>query len=191
MRQAFLSGLFLFLVSFGHARGLYSGVKAGLNYSGFHTNDVTSGYVGRTGFIAGFTFDYITKKNWLLGTGLSYEQRGYQHYEADDCLLDYVTLPLRLGYASAGQLYGDFAVGVIPGIVVAKNTAGSEAIGDFDLSLSVEGAIGYRIADRYVLFLEARYLEGLTAFSTIGIYGDAKYRLVSLSAGCKMQLKSR
>ena len=169
------------------------GIKAGPSFNLYNgSND--HGYL-KMGAVAGITFSQFINQHAFWGLELLFEDRQtynstnytdingktvipnkYPYYE-----LQYISLPIKIGYHSLGKFYGTGAMGLIPAIRVSSYNAYPLTIysdqmnkikmkgGDkFDLSVLGEIGVGYRLKDGLNLNLLGRYQIGTSKIDISG-----------------------
>lgn len=222
MKKIFIALLLLFSIS-SFAQNHYLGAQFGLSSSslyGKHIDD-NAGFIKT--FSTGLTYDYKMKNGVLLGSGLLYERKGFQNwfntlgmdynsaygFPGSIVNYNYLGLPLKVGYQIGRKWTGYFYLGLVPAYLLDANyklgkQAGpfapvevkydiTDEVNRFELSGLFELGSAYKLNDKWVLFLNASYLLGLTPVDKdYKDYEDStpKNHRFNVSLGVKYALKS-
>lgn len=182
--------LALFVIPcFGFSQtNLEYGFKAGLNFSGFHDETITS----KRGLQIGTFFSYSNKNKLKLRVECLYSEKGGNYSISSNGVgtgyvtdLNYIDIPLLIEYKLIDKL--SFFSGFQTGFLIhSKTTLGldlsSELINDDinNFDFGIIGGFVYKIED---FFLEARYNYGLVnVFKTL----NSKNSTISLCLGYKI-----
>ncbi|MBX3164766.1 MAG: PorT family protein [Bacteroidetes bacterium] len=114
----------------------FIGLKGGISMTNITENFFLYPPDYRKGISTGLTYEYLFKKNFLVGTDLIYNQRGF----TNDLVLtnntgnptgeryisiynyDYLSLPIKTGFNIGNKFYGFMNIGVILSLLVHAKT---------------------------------------------------------------------
>ena len=192
------------------------GVKGGVNWTNVTANNTFSDENYRTGFAVGFSYDYIFKKNFMVGTDILYNQRGF----TSDIILtdalgnpiqkvtmnfdyDYLTIPLKVGYHYGETFFGFANIGLTPAMLINArtitpniefNSSGkydvTDRVNKFDIGGIVEVGGGYKFIDRFWLYSSFSYQHSFSTITNSDYYANSKIRHngMTISVGLRYAL---
>ncbi|HCS19479.1 MAG TPA: hypothetical protein DIW47_02765 [Bacteroidetes bacterium] len=112
----------------------FVGIQSGVNYTRVINDHFPKNKVNfRTGLVIGITYDYQFKKNFSIGSGIIYNQRGYTRDivfsptytgEPNDLIFiykvnrDFISLPLKIGFNCGKELFAYGNIGLTPSVLV-------------------------------------------------------------------------
>ncbi len=197
------------------------GVKGGGNRTNVKGSDPFSLEIeARTGLNVGLVYENQIKRNLSLGLELLYTQKGYKSdilfTNAAGKLTDekgiisfnydYLVLPIKCGSRiEKGKFSGFVDVGIVPGtlisakVLIPKSSNSDETIEvslidqstKFYLGGLFAAGVGYRLANKYLIFSSFSYHFGLNSASLKkNLWGtDLKHIGCSFSVGIKYIIK--
>lgn len=164
------------------------GLKAGVNFTGFHTG--TSTYTGQFGVNAGATLEHRITRIISIQPELIFNQKGGDYtISGNDMViratskLNYLDIPLMAKINILENL--NFQLGPQIGFLLSEKTEyGSEEIDTAPefLDLGINAGLGYQTKSR--IFVQARYSYGIKE-----IFENTNYKnsVISLSIGYKFK----
>lgn len=171
------------------------GIEGGLSQTNI-ISKYSQNHTDRNGLSLGLNYEYVIKSLFSIGTGLTYNQRGFKdkvtivdqnqnfvgesNYKSN---FDYMSVPVKVGVIFGRKFFGIAKIGVVSSILTSGkivmpniNTNGetdgdnsvdiSNKIKKLDISALGEIGAGYKLSDKYWLSLSFEYQQGLTSFST-------------------------
>lgn len=218
MKKLFITLLILFSIS-SFAQNHFVGVQVGMNLSNVYGTDFSKNFEYMPSFSAGFSYDFQMKNNILLGSGLSYERKGFQNeigFTNDEGILmgiydskvryNYLSLPLKAGYQIGQKWTGYIYLGVVPAYLIDAQITGpdfsnegvydedenydiTDEVNVFELSGLLELGSTYRLNSKWAMFINANYLMGLTPIYKESDSPHPKNHRLNISFGVKYALK--
>lgn len=214
--KLFLSIILVVLSFTAFGQNHFLGVKGGLNSTKVSI-DVDWDNSFRKGFLGGFTYQYDIDQHFFINNELLYEERGYKSKtffsfvghaaeNGDEVIFryDYISLPLKFGYKTHGNLSGHVCVGMIPAYLLKaehyipweleqKNFDVTDLAQRFDFAGVVELGGSYTINPNLLFSLSLAYQHSFTTISQNGYFEDNTVRNfgISLSGGIKYALKRK
>jgi hypothetical protein len=203
--------------------GQYSllGLKGGGKLSNT-TSSIFKDHNNRTGIVIGLTFDYIIKNNFSAGIDINYNQRGFTTNAVltDDYgnpigktntkfYYDYITLPLKAGYIFGKTIYGFASIGFTTSLLIDakhiesanlngtiisdENINVTDKVNKLDFGGLAEVGGGYKIKERYWLFMSLSFDKSFSTISNSDYFADSKIRHygMSLNLGLRYKLTKR
>ena len=169
----------------------------------------------RVGFSGGIDFEYNFVSGMSISTGLSYSQRGYSFeypapHETREAAFnyDYISIPIKCGYAIGEKLKGFANIGVMPAVLLKlvhkfpiidgqNQFTGYESFDRtdvtqrFDFGGLVELGGSYQVTDRWLVITSLMYNRSFTDSTTedFAATSDLLHYGLTFSIGAKMQLK--
>ena len=181
MKNLLFAALVVFIVINGNAQTCF-GVKTGVNLASLSGND--SDWVdGQTTIHIGGVANIGITELLSVQPELLYSRQGAKNKEDDTTIyLDYISVPIMVDFkvTEGLSLQGGPQIGInINGIVEDDNAGGEEDIENLE-SLDIGVGIGAQYKISKGLFIQARYVAGLSSLSE-EIKG--KNSVISLSLG--------
>ena len=183
------------------------GIKGGASWSNVSSKNFPRQNDSRQGITGGFTYEYIFPKRVTVGADLIYSQRGFTNeiMHTDDLgnqtsgkatlefTYDYLSLPIKIGYTTDGNLYSFGNIGLVPSLLIDAKTrrptfdnggrvTGTETIDitdrvtDTDFAGLVEIGAGYKISDSFDLFSTFSYQRSLTTITNSEYFTNTTIR---------------
>ena len=175
------------------------------------------GQVPRDGISAGVSYEYVSKKKLSTEASLIYTQRGYKtglpymnefgeladkNYK-NNHNFDYISLPLKVGFKFGNKFFGLMNMGIVPAYLIQAQTVMpgfndgeitkiqlTRQYNKFDVAGLVELGGGYKIQNRFVIFITTAYQHSFTTTSNL-IY-PAQNKMfhfgLTFSTGIKVKL---
>jgi hypothetical protein len=175
------------------------GIQSGVNLSN-KTGDLYDNSESKLGFIGGFCYEYLFPNNFTLGMDVIYSQKGFTLKSTLDENLNssltdfklnynYVSLPIKFGYAKGEKLIGFMKVSLCPSILMSTKSDLSimdesgvsivdlkEDISKYDLGGAVEVGASYVFINHFELFSSVSYNQSLTMFTNSEKLKDDNFR---------------
>lgn len=219
MKKIFITLLVLFSVSV-FAQKHFIGAQFGLNLSNVYGTDFSKNFEYMPSFSAGFTYEFQLKNNILLGSGISYERKGFQDeitFTNEEGMslgvydskfrYNYLSLPLKAGYQIGQKWTGYIYLGVVPAYLLDAQITGpdfsnegvyeedenydiTDDVNVFELSGLLELGSVYHLNNKFALFVNASYLMGFTPVYKESDSPHPKNHRINISLGVKYALKS-
>ncbi|MDT0678109.1 porin family protein [Autumnicola musiva] len=161
-------------------------VKAGINFTGFHTGSST--YTGEFGVNAGILYEYRLSSFISLQPEMVFSQKGGEYktpgnewYVYATSKLNYIDIPLMVKIKILENI--NFQVGPQIGLLLSGKTEyeGKEIGTETNfLDFAVNGGFGFDVFQKF--FIQTRYSYGLSE-----LFKDKNYKnsVISLSVGYK------
>lgn len=204
----FLIGFISIMNLFGQNHSL--GIISGLNVSN-QTSNVLDDSENRKGIIGGVCYEFSFPNSLTLGIDALFSQKGFQANTLPnstsvesiglDSKINYLSLPLKLGYKTGEDFLGFIKIGLIPSFLQTIDselkifdsqghqiTDIKEDIAPFDLSASLEFGIGYLFTRNCEFFSSISYSQGLTSFNN-SVNADFYHYEFAVLVGMKYRLK--
>lgn len=168
------------------------GLKVGSNNTDISTSQFLMDHNPKSGWLAGFTYDYHFLEQFYFGAALMYDQRGftndiiftdntgteYERYTAD-FEYNYLSLPISAGFNFGNKLYGFVEIAAVPSFLLDANyifpafNSKGELIGEevidagtdvntFDFAGKGEFGLGYKIKQKFYLYASFAYQQSIT-----------------------------
>lgn len=206
------------------AQNHFVGIKGGVSW----TDVITENYPlddmsNRTGFTGGLSYQYMLQKGFYLGADLVYAQKGYQvgltfvdsngniygNVAGSDAPVefdfDYLSLPLKVGFAF-GNKFGGFAnVGLVPSVLIKAQTTtpafpsvgeqtyeNTKDLTQYDIGALLEIGGSVAIYDRFKLCVSAGYQQDFISITSDDYQKGSEIRNYgfNLSMGVQYALKA-
>jgi len=180
------------------------GVTGSVNWTNVTANNNFASDINyRTGFATGFSYDYIFKKNFIIGADILYNQRGFTNdiifidengnptgqKATTNFNYDYLTIPLKVGYNYGKTFYCFANTGLTPAILIDAQTITpkieflpseqndvTDRVNKFDIGGIVEVGGGYKFEDRFWLYLSFSYQRSFTTITSSDYFANLKIR---------------
>lgn len=195
------------------------GIKGGINWTNITSSNFPNGNDYRTGITSGLTYEYVSQKHLSVGADIIYNQRGFSFTLLDNLgnrtdsgprakfNYNYLSIPFKTGLSYGRKLYTFVNVGVVPSFLIDAKTIspkfdasgiiiGSETIdvtsrvAKFDVAGLLEAGGGYKIANKYSVFIAFAYQHSLTSITNSEYFANSKIRHngYSITVGLKRSL---
>ena len=221
MRMKTMKYIFLLLLTFvtvtANGQNHFIGVKGGVNWTNVTAKNFVSDINYRTGFAVGLSYDYIFKKNFIVGADILYNQRGFttdiiftdEHGNLTgqkatmNYNYDYLTIPLKVGYHYGKSFYCFVNIGLTPAILMDAQTIipkikflpsekhdVTDRVNKFDIGGIIEIGVGYKFIDRFWLYSSFSYQNSFTTITNSDYFANSKIRHngMTISIGLKYAL---
>lgn len=173
--------VFAVQLSFCHF-DLSSGIEPGIRYLSYpEINESSGSSVTLSGYIEG---EHNIKGNFFTGLGLGFVRKGYSKNESlrDDfgnyidegkvfANLDYLTIPLRIGFKSNGKVSYRLYSGVFTGFLLHQNSENINAINfnGFDFGFVFGAGTHFRIKENSRLGIDLIQNRGLVSVTPVDV----------------------
>ena len=197
------------------------GIKGGINWTNISLSPPSDIINCRTGLNSGLTYEYLLNTHFSLGADLIYNQRGERSvaYFTDQAgndtgdkaiekfNIDYISVPLKVGYQIGHKFYGFANIGVIPSMVehatlytplyesygrmfISATADMTKRVTKFDIAGLLELGGGYKFKNRYWLFTSIGYQYSFTTLynSNYFINDNLRNHGITWSVGIKYAL---
>jgi hypothetical protein len=186
-------------------QGHHIGIQGGGLFSNQTSEDFLTDTEYRKGFSTGINYEYLVSKNYTIGSGVIFNQKGFlvssdlkDHYGntigETEALFNYsyLSIPVKAGYNIGNKLKGFANLGLSSNILLyAKHISPAfevngtqykketvdvkDQVSSLSLSGLAELGASYMIADMEI-FTSIQYVHDITTFSNENYFKDAKLR---------------
>jgi hypothetical protein len=211
--------LIVFLTLFSintHAQKNFIGFRGGPNFCNANPTGVMAKSIdGMLGIHAGITFEHFFHKNLSYGVDALYNQHGFHQsfyvpgfpigqYIGYDMQLNFISVPVKLSYTTAGKWYVNMNAGAVPSYLVnaqavvtsnqskKRRTIKTEQPA-FDISLLAEAGFGVRTKNNATWFILGSYHHSITPHTYIFNQDKSNISstIVAVSLGYKKPLGNK
>lgn len=173
------------------AQNHFLGVQGGVAWTNVNGENFIPDNYSRKGLTAGLKYEYQFKSNFQIGLDVLYSQKGFKSdipiYGVDYMLItdgvidfkfDYLSLPIKAGYAIGNNLKGFLNVAAVPSFLLKAEIENSffdadnnlEDISDkfsaFDLAGMLELGGSYSLREQILLFMAFNYQYSFTSYTS-------------------------
>ncbi|WP_116788712.1 porin family protein [Flavobacterium psychrotrophum] len=174
MKKIFLAAAMLLGVMTTQAQGIDFGIKAGANFANFNGNDVDT--EGITSWHAGAVLELNIVPTFSVQAEALYSSIGAKVKGGDDINLDYVSVPVLAKFYILPE-----KVSIVAGPQFSFLTKDTEDLKAKSTDIGLAGGLEAKIIAG--LFVQARYVIGLTKVADGAYASDAKNGVFQLSVG--------
>ena len=156
------------------AQGIDFGIKAGANFANFSGGDIDT--EGITSFHAGAVLELNIVPTFSVQAEALYSSIGAKVKDGDDINLDYVSVPVLAKFYVLPE-----KVSIVAGPQFSFLTNDAKDLEAKSTDIGIAGGLEAKIIAG--LFVQARYVIGVTKVSDSEFAGDAKNGVFQLSVG--------
>lgn len=197
---------FLMLSLNGLGQTQYLGFEAGATRTSINGKNFMENNDFRTGWTGGLVYQRQFDNNFILGTGLSYIEKGfnnelaYTDYEGNpreplgetitSFNYNYLSIPIKGGFQFGSKWAGFVNLGLvssflvhasvhepgIEGIIDARKTNVTDWVSRFDLGGLGEIGISYELFNSFVISSTLAYQQSITSVTNEGYFSQSKIR---------------
>lgn len=194
-----------------HAQEHFLGIKGDLSWTNVSSGDMFKNSKSLKKLSGGVTYEYFIDDIVSIGSGLSYEQRGF----TEEFILvsgetfhstysfNYLSLPIKIGsYTRNNDFFGFAKAGLVPSYLInataavpkfdgENNLAGSQKVNvttdvsNFDLAGVAELGGGYKASTKIWITASVSYQHSLTSVTNTNFFAgkNIRHQRVSLNLG--------
>ena len=210
--------IILFLATSAFCQKQVIGLRTGIGFTNVK-NELFEDIDMRVGLVAGVMYDYLLTDNLSVGGEITFIQRGFQddfyirsdqnepiETKTSKFSYNYISIPLKITYSGSAKFYLYASGGLLPAFVInASHDIPSvpgyvggkinvtSRVTKLDLAGMAETGAGYKISERYRLFVSLSVHVSLTKFTNDNYFtgADARHYGYALSTGIKYALSGK
>lgn len=198
--------LFILISSAAFGQTHYLGLQGGLNLTNFMSKESFENTKMRTGFIGGFTYDFMFSEKYRIGVDILYSQQGatdkfilmndngvYIGEENTEMNYDYLSIPIKFGYETGDKIKIIPKIGIVPAFLINAEMSSptfdgsgtmtgheyidhKDYVSKFDFRGLIEMGIETNLSQNIIFCSNINYKHSLTTFSNSDYFDGQNMR---------------